>query len=159
MYISLFVAKYALLTIFCGISDHVVFERSWARVLYFCIFIVNDVWWRIYTLYDICRNCSDRVCVFSVCECCAKIAVSTSLNYEPDRIGVPAGCCTPSCKCISVRVYFFFYIGLILICLWPEQLDIDSMSFFSCCRITALTHLWPSNVMWRQRYLGQHWMR
>ena len=38
MYISLFVAKYALLTIFCGIYDHVVFERSWAHVLYFLYF-------------------------------------------------------------------------------------------------------------------------
>ena len=76
---------------------------------------------------NICRNGSDRVCVFSVCECWAKIAVSTSVNYEPDRIGVPAGCCTPSCKCISVRV--FFYIGSISICFWPEQLNIDSMLF------------------------------
>ena len=158
MYISLFVAKYALLTIFCGISDHVVFERSWARVLYFWIFIVNDVWWRIYTLYDICRNCSDRVCVFSVCECCAKIAVSTSLNYEPDRIGVPAGCCTPSCKCISVRVYF-----LILVRYWSaygqSSLILIQCHFSAVVEFTALTHLWPSNVMWRQRYLGQHWMR
>ena len=123
----------------------------------FLYFYCKHVWWRIYTLYDICRNGSDRVCVFSVCECCAKIAVSTSLNYEPDRIGVPAGCWTPSCKCISVRVYF-----LILVLYWSAYGQ-SSLILIQCHFLLLSNYrfnsLWPSNVMWRQRYLGQHWMR
>ena len=123
----------------------------------FWIFIENDVWWRIYTLYDICRNGSGRVCVFSVCECCAKIAVSTSVNDEPDRIGVPAGCCTPSCKCISVRVYFF-----ILVRYWSAYGQ--SSLILIQCHFQLLSNyrfnsLWPGSVMWWQRYLGQQWMR
>ena len=96
-------------------------------------------------------------CVFSVCECCAKIAVSTSVNYEPDRIGVPAGWCTPSCKCISVRVYF-----LILVRYWSaygQNSLILIQCHFQLLSNYRFNSLWPSNVMWWQRYLGQHWLR
>ena len=63
---------------------------------------------------------------------------------------------------LLVSVYqfeLFFYIGSILNGLWPEQFNIDSMSFFQLLSNFRFNSLWPSNVTWWQRYLGQHWVR